>query len=194
LILVLLIFYVVIHCGPLMAEQPRLVLLITIDQLRGDMPWRIEDRFGPSGFRLYQGQGCDYPRRATRQGLLVFKIHGAICHQHLLLPGISTLASALECRRSCGPIADQKLGATARQGYLRIARSGRPLVTAEKVGSGEQTDLLAVSFSVTDYIGHGFGPNSLEAEDNLLRLDQTLQELFHFIDGTVGLENTLIAL
>jgi arylsulfatase A-like enzyme len=51
-----------------------------------------------------------------------------------------------------------------------------------------------VSFSSTDYIGHLFGPSSLEAEDNLLRLDRTLAELFAFVDKRVGLENTLIVL
>ena len=70
----------------------------------------------------------------------------------------------------------------------------KALVQAEKPGQSGHTDVLAVSFSVTDYIGHAFGPNSLEAEDNLLRLDRTLEELFRFIDGRVGLENTLVVL
>jgi predicted AlkP superfamily pyrophosphatase or phosphodiesterase len=70
----------------------------------------------------------------------------------------------------------------------------KELVKMEKVGKSGHTDVLAVSFSVTDYIGHAFGPNSLEAEDNLLRLDRTLQELFSFIDQQVGLDNTLVVL
>jgi predicted AlkP superfamily pyrophosphatase or phosphodiesterase len=70
----------------------------------------------------------------------------------------------------------------------------KELVTREKVGKGASTDLLAVSFSVTDYIGHAFGPYSLEAEDNLLRLDRTLQDLFQYIDEVVGLGNTLVVL
>ena len=56
------------------------------------------------------------------------------------------------------------------------------------------TDYLSVSFSSTDYVGHVFGPSSLEAEDNLLRLDKTLADLFAFVDKKVGLENTLIVL
>jgi arylsulfatase A-like enzyme len=43
-------------------------------------------------------------------------------------------------------------------------------------------------------VGHIFGPSSLESEDNLLRLDRTLSELFAFIDKQVGLKNTLIVL
>ena len=68
------------------------------------------------------------------------------------------------------------------------------LVRAERIGQGESTDFLAISFSATDLIGHAFGPNSLEAEENLLRLDATLARLFAFIDAQVGLEQTLIVL
>jgi len=70
----------------------------------------------------------------------------------------------------------------------------KTLIKAEKLGQGEQTDLMAISLSVTDYIGHVFGPSSLEAEDNVLRLDRLLADLFRFVDREVGLENTLIVL
>ncbi|GGD48907.1 alkaline phosphatase family protein [Lacimicrobium alkaliphilum] len=70
----------------------------------------------------------------------------------------------------------------------------RMLVNEHQLGQGEFTDYLAISFSVPDYVGHMFGPNSLEAEDNLIRLDRTLAELFSFLDDKVGLENVLIAL
>jgi len=56
------------------------------------------------------------------------------------------------------------------------------------------TDYLAVSFSSTDYVGHVFGPSSLESEENLLRLDRTLAALFEYIDEKVGLDHTLIVL
>jgi len=64
----------------------------------------------------------------------------------------------------------------------------------EQLGQDEVTDYLSVSFSSTDYVGHVFGPSSLEAEDNILRLDRTLADLFAFVDQKVGLENTLIVL
>jgi len=70
----------------------------------------------------------------------------------------------------------------------------KTLIKAEKLGQGKQTDLMAVSFSVTDYIGHLFGPSSLEAEDNVLRLDRLLADLFRFVDQQVGLDKTLIIL
>ncbi len=69
------------------------------------------------------------------------------------------------------------------------------LLQQEKLGlTPKKTDYLAVSFSAVDAIGHQFGPNSLESEDSLLRLDQTLAKLFAAIDKQVGLKNTLIVL
>lgn len=70
----------------------------------------------------------------------------------------------------------------------------KTLIENENVGQGDNVDFMAVSFSSTDYIGHLFGPSSLESEDNILRLDRILAELFEFVDNKVGLENTLIVL
>jgi predicted AlkP superfamily pyrophosphatase or phosphodiesterase len=68
------------------------------------------------------------------------------------------------------------------------------LIRQERLGGNGVTDYLSISFSATDYIGHTYGPNSLEAEDNLLRLDATLARLFAFVDKQVGLRNTVIVL
>ncbi|MEE4190403.1 MAG: alkaline phosphatase family protein [Halieaceae bacterium] len=70
----------------------------------------------------------------------------------------------------------------------------KTLVDAEGLGQDAVPDYLAISFSSTDYVGHLFGPSSLEMEDNLLRLDRTLASLFAFLDTTVGLKHTLIVL
>jgi predicted AlkP superfamily pyrophosphatase or phosphodiesterase len=72
----------------------------------------------------------------------------------------------------------------------------KALVENEKLGQNENgaPDYLQISFSSTDYIGHLFGPSSLETEDNILRLDRTLAELFRFVDEKVGLDKTLIVL
>lgn len=64
----------------------------------------------------------------------------------------------------------------------------------EQLGQDEIPDFLSVSFSSTDYVGHLFGPASLEAEDNLFRLDRTLAGLLAFVDDHVGLDHTLIVL
>ena len=70
----------------------------------------------------------------------------------------------------------------------------RALIENEALGADPVTDFLSVSFSSTDYVGHLFGPSSLEAEDNLLRLDRTLAALLEYVDETVGLEHTLVVL
>lgn len=69
------------------------------------------------------------------------------------------------------------------------------LLAHENLGkTPEKTDYLAVSFSAVDSIGHQFGPNSMESEDNLYRLDNTLAKFFQAIDKHIGLDNTLIIL
>lgn len=67
-------------------------------------------------------------------------------------------------------------------------------ITNEKLGVDSIIDILAISYSSTDYVGHSFGPNSIEAEDTYLRLDAELAELFDFLDKNVGKEQYLIFL
>ena len=68
------------------------------------------------------------------------------------------------------------------------------LLQKENLGKGKFTDYLAVSFSANDYVIHMYGPSSLEAEDNLIRLDKTIAKLLKNVDEQVGLKNTLIVL
>lgn len=68
------------------------------------------------------------------------------------------------------------------------------LIVQETIGQDDVTDYLSVSFSSTDYVGHLFGPSSLEAEDNIRRLDRTLAQLLAFVDEKVGLDQTLVVL
>ncbi len=79
-------------------------------------------------------------------------------------------------------------------GDRMTADFAKTLIAEEGLGDDDVTDFLGVSFSVTDYVGHFFGPSSLEAEDNLLQLDRTLADLFAYVDAEVGLEHTLIVL
>jgi hypothetical protein len=65
---------------------------------------------------------------------------------------------------------------------------------AEQLGKDSITDFLAISFSSPDYIGHTFGPNSIEAEDGFLRLDKDLGELFNYFDKEVGKGQYLVFL
>ena len=86
--------------------------------------------------------------------------------------------------------------------WLTLSPAGDDLVldfakralVGEQLGKDDVTDYLSISFSSTDYVGHVFGPSSLEAEDNILRLDAALADLLAFIDDKVGLDNTLVVL
>jgi predicted AlkP superfamily pyrophosphatase or phosphodiesterase len=327
--------------APLHAAKPDLVLLITVDQLRGDMPWRYRDRFGDGGFRYLMDYGTSYsnahfqhsathtaPGHATlatggnipQHGLasnqwfdsgrqqpvyciedpaapltgvpaaaassgrsprnitsstfgdelviasggrsrvfsVSFKDRGAIimggrlgksfwyskntgefissAYYYQELPRwVSDWNATRQADRFLGtrwellqdfdryvfgaqddrpyertpyqlgrtfphPLGDE--ASPAYYGSLRLTPMGDQLTLAfvkelleiEKPGQSGATDVLAISFSVTDYIGHAFGPNSLEAEDNLMHLDRTLAQLLQLIDRDIGLDKTLIVL
>lgn len=64
----------------------------------------------------------------------------------------------------------------------------------EKLGQGNVTDLLAVSLSATDYVGHKFGVNAIETEDTYLRLDKDLGDFFNYLDTKVGKGNYTVFL
>jgi predicted AlkP superfamily pyrophosphatase or phosphodiesterase len=57
---------------------------------------------------------------------------------------------------------------------------------SEGLGADGVTDMLAISLSSPDYIGHQYGPNSVEVEDNYLRMDRELAAFFRFLDEKVG--------
>jgi predicted AlkP superfamily pyrophosphatase or phosphodiesterase len=67
-------------------------------------------------------------------------------------------------------------------------------VVSEKLGQRDVTDLLAISFSSNDAIGHALGPDSPEVHDVSVRTDQVLGKLFQFLDGEVGMQNVLVIL
>ena len=67
-------------------------------------------------------------------------------------------------------------------------------IKGENMGKGADTDFLAVSFSTPDRIGHAFGPNSVEQEDNYLNLDREFAELFNFLDSWTGKGNYTVFL
>ncbi len=67
-------------------------------------------------------------------------------------------------------------------------------VLGESLGKNKATDFLCVSFSSTDYIGHSFGPYSIESEDCYLRLDRDLGMMVSMIEKYAGKENVLFFL
>ena len=67
-------------------------------------------------------------------------------------------------------------------------------LAAEQLGKRGVTDFLAVSFSSPDYIGHTFGPNSIEVEDTYLRFDRELAAFLKHLDATLGKGQYLVFL
>jgi len=62
----------------------------------------------------------------------------------------------------------------------------RQAVEGYQLGSGPATDFLTINCASTDYVGHMFGPNSIEVEDTYLRLDQDLGKFFKYLDARLG--------
>lgn len=71
-------------------------------------------------------------------------------------------------------------------GNSMTAEFAKAAITGEGLGADAFTDILAISFSSPDYIGHSYGPNSIEAEDAFLRLDRELGSFLNFLDSKVG--------
>ena len=87
-----------------------------------------------------------------------------------------------------------ELLATSPYGSILTADFAIAALYGEQLGKRDVTDFLAISFSSTDYIGHAFGPNSIEVEDAYLRLDREFEKLFNALDSYVGKNNYLLFL
>jgi predicted AlkP superfamily pyrophosphatase or phosphodiesterase len=66
------------------------------------------------------------------------------------------------------------------------------LIQNEKLGKDDITDYIAICYSATDYIGHRFGPSSVEMGDAILRLDDEISSLLKFVNDSIGKKNVLI--
>jgi len=100
---------------------------------------------------------------------------------HVITGGASSPNAAFYGTFVITPFADQMLSDLATAA-----------IDQESLGQHTDTDLLTVSFSTPDYCGHLFGPQSQEAEDVMLRLDQTIGGLLTHIDKKIGLNNCLV--
>jgi len=74
---------------------------------------------------------------------------------------------------------------------LQLAKDA---IFAEKLGQDDVPDLLSVSFSSNDIVGHTWGPDSQEVLDITLRSDRVLAELLKFLDEKVGKGKYLVCL
>jgi len=70
----------------------------------------------------------------------------------------------------------------------------RELINAERLGAGPATDLLIISLSANDILGHQVGPDSPQMEAMVLATDRQLGDFFGFLGRQLGLANVWIAL
>ena len=70
----------------------------------------------------------------------------------------------------------------------------KELVLYEKLGAGSATDLLVISLSANDILGHQVGPDSPQMRSMALELDTSLAEFFGFLGHQIGMANVWMAL
>ncbi|HEY1403000.1 MAG TPA: alkaline phosphatase family protein, partial [Pyrinomonadaceae bacterium] len=98
------------------------------------------------------------------------------------------LGSATAANRECWSVLDYSpFSNDLLVGFAQAA------IENENLGRDADTDVLTVSFSANDYIGHRFGPYSHETMDISLRTDLQIGALLDFVNAKVGLQNTLVA-
>ena len=86
-----------------------------------------------------------------------------------------------------------KISSTPYGNNIVLEMAEKTLVSAQ-LGKDDITDLLAISFSSPDYIGHSFGPNSWETLDSYIKLDAVIAQLFASLDQQVGKNNYTVFL
>ena len=101
---------------------------------------------------------------------------------HTITGGAKAPSRAFYAALDYSPFANDLLVSFAQQAIVN-----------EQLGQDDDPDLLSVSFSANDYVGHRYGPYSQEAMDMTLRVDQQIATLLDFVAARVGLANTLIA-
>lgn len=75
-----------------------------------------------------------------------------------------------------------------------LAEFAKQAIDGERLGQRNITDMLCVSFSSTDGVGHAYGPHSHEVMDMTLQMDAILADFFSFLDGKIGLKNCVFVL
>jgi predicted AlkP superfamily pyrophosphatase or phosphodiesterase len=95
------------------------------------------------------------------------------------------------------PTPDEKFYASldaTPYGNELILQFAEKAIVAEKLGAGSKVDLLTVSFSSNDYVGHALGPDSDEAHDMALRVDKLVGELIRAAEAQAGVGRVLVVL
>lgn len=75
---------------------------------------------------------------------------------------------------------------TTPQGNTMTTLFAKAAIEGENLGADQYTDILALSYSSTDYVGHSYGTRAIETEDTYLRLDRDIAGLLAYLDEHVG--------
>ena len=94
-------------------------------------------------------------------------------------------------------VANQKLYAAmaySPYGNELIEQLAERAIQAEQLGKRNAIDILAMSLSSNDYIGHEFGPDSPEVREISIETDRLLDKFFRFLDTQIGMDQVLVVL
>lgn len=144
----------------------------------------VDKYFGARWERLLTDTG-EYERRAGPDAPVwenIGKAKDTNTFPHIVTGGASAPGKDFYNALDYTPFANDLLVSFAEQA-----------IEHEQIGQDADTDLLSVSFSANDYIGHRFGPYSQEAMDITLRVDRQIGALLDYVDARVGLQHTLVA-
>jgi predicted AlkP superfamily pyrophosphatase or phosphodiesterase len=126
--------------------------------------------------------------KQVNQDRPVYKYLGAEWRAVDAKPGdkpFCTMTAGTEIRY-CGAIEGTPFGNELLEDFAEKA------IASEQLGAHEGTDVLALSLSSNDYVGHAVGPDAPEVRDMSVRTDQLLGKLLDFIDARLGAGNTLV--
>lgn len=101
---------------------------------------------------------------------------------HIITGGAKTPGSAFYWAMDSSPFSNDLLVSFAQLAIVN-----------EQLGQDDDTDVLTVSLSANDYVGHRYGPYSQEVMDVTLRVDRQIGTLLDFVNAKIGLANTLVA-
>lgn len=99
-----------------------------------------------------------------------------------------------------GPLNEKELASAASWVYdgpagdVLVVELARVAQREFELGERDAVDLLCVSLSSCDTVGHRYGPYSVEVTDVLLRADRLLEELFDQLDERVGADHWVASL
>lgn len=83
---------------------------------------------------------------------------------------------------------------TSNLGVTMTFKMARAIIDNERLGHGEATDMIAISVSSTDAIGHTYGTRGDENREVFLTLDREMAQFFNYLDDKVGKGNYLLFL